>query len=688
MSAVGVTFARTVGHARNLYSTALAIGAFLVSSAALFSFSLDSAEGSGMSVSAIWTAAVTPVLPLLCAFLAMDVWSEERRTGRVELLLSLPVLERELVIGKFLGAFSVALGTVFLSLVANLSVLLVLSQSALDGVGPVAFLPALAALGLQAALYVAASIAVSAFVTSAAGAATLSVAVVWAIPRGVWHALVSWFPSGSESFGVFPPEVHAVDLAGGVISSSVVAFYLIFTVAALFVADKAVFSLRFRGRKAFARRMSTWFTIVLAASVAVLFSILAARLDITADLPLGGGDMRFSGRTCDILRESHGEILATCLMPRNDRRFRPVSHLLRSLARESLARGGARIRIAWADPRWDIGEATRFARNGITAPAVVFSNRRRRASVSLADGWGERSFATALLRLSATPLRNAVYWTVGHGESSLTDYGPAGMSDIARELSREGYRNVTIDLTSEAKIPGDCALIAVAGAKTEFSRAETTRLDSYLRQGGRLLLLAEGPESALLSTLLPKWGAIVSRTASKPTRTLTGTDSVISEFGAHAVSEPLKGSQVVLERPVLFAPSAAVGGATGADVIEFSQLAGTEGLAAAVMLERGAGAGSDTTIRPTRFAVVGDVTFVRNAQLESRANANRDFLLNCVSYLSGSHVITQGGTDGDLFVTGLDRRGRMQFLYVAAVAVPLVITVLLLLIARRRRNRR
>ena len=99
-------------------------------------------------------------------------------------------------------------------------------------------------------------------------------------------------------------------------------------------------------------------------------------------------------------------------------------------------------------------------------------------------------------------------------------------------------------------------------------------------------------------------------------------------------------------------------------------------------------AGSDTAIRPTRIAVIGDATFVRNAQLESRANANRDLFLNCVSYLSGSHAITQGGADGELFVTGLDRRGRLRYLNVTAVAIPLAVMALMLVFVWRRRNRR
>ena len=687
MSAVGITCSRTVGRARNLCSTAFAVGGFLAASAALFAFSLDPAEGARLSLPSLWSAAVSPVLPLLSAVLAMDVWSEERRSGRIEMLLSLPVRERELVFGKFLGVFFIASGAVLVSLTAVIASLRVLSATATDGLSLFSFLPALLALSLQCALYVAVSSAVSAFCSGAVSSVTLSIALVWAIPRGVWKALVSWFPSGSQSLGEFPLDAHAVDMADGVVSTSVIAFYVIATVTALFFADKAVFAQRFRGRRSAGSRLSTSFALVLSLALAAVATILAFRLDMTFDLPVGSGSVSFSQRTRGILAESRGDIFVTCFVPRADIRFRSVAHLLRSLSRESLALGGSRMTVSYVDPRWDVGESARLVRDGVAAPAIVFSNRRRRVSVPLADGWGERSCASALLRLSVPSSRNAVYWTTGHGESSFSDYGPAGMSDIARELSRDGYRNFTLELAGDTKIPGDCALIAVAGAKTEFSRAETARLDAYLRQGGRLLLLAEGPESALLSTLLPTWGAIAKDIAVKPVRTLTGTDSVLSDFGRHPVSEPLVGSQIVLDRPVFFAPSAAAGMTTGADSIEFSPLASSDVFAAAVMLERGARAGSDTAIRPTRIAVIGDATFIRNLQLESRANANRDLFLNCVSYLSGSHALTQGGTDGGLFVTGLDRRGRLRFLNVAAGAVPTAAAVVLLLVAWARRRR-
>lgn len=53
------------------------------------------------------------VLMLFVPAITMNVWSEERRTGTEELLLTLPVRDTEVVLGKYLGAlgvYTVALG--------------------------------------------------------------------------------------------------------------------------------------------------------------------------------------------------------------------------------------------------------------------------------------------------------------------------------------------------------------------------------------------------------------------------------------------------------------------------------------------------------------------------------------------------------------------------------------------------
>ena len=326
-------------------------------------------------------------------------------------------------------------------------------------------------------------------------------------------------------------------------------------------------------------------------------------------------------------------------------------------------------------------------RLGVDEGSLVFEKGRRREVVPLSDGLGERVCESAIIRLTMPPQRRNVYWTVGHGETSATDYGAWGMSDMARDLARDGYRNATIDLSGDATIPSDCALIVVAGAKDDFSRAEAGRIDTYLRGGGRLLVLTSSADSGGISSLLPSWGLRGAAFQSAGARTVTGSDVIAGEFAEHDISGPLEGSRIILERPVAFMPSAAAEAGTGADRMEFTPLAKSGTSALAAVVERGVGAGTDLSIRPTRIVAIGDATFAMNGQLAARASANRDFFLNCVAYLSGTDASVASGAGLGALVTGFDRAGRLRSLLVTAVAIPSVVALVMLLVAFRRRRR-
>ena len=88
-----------------------------------------------------------------------------------------------------------------------------------------------------------------------------------------------------------------------------------------------------------------------------------------------------------------------------------------------------------------------------------------------------------------------------------------------------------------------------------------------------------------------------------------------------------------------------------------------------------------------RLVAIGDAGFVMNGQLGARANANRDFFLNCVAYLSGTDASVASGAETNVLSTGLDRATRGRFAAVVAGAVPFVVLLLLMAVAARRRRR-
>ena len=476
-------------------------------------------------------------------------------------------------------------------------------------------------------------------------------------------------------------------MSSGLFSSGTVLSYLILSSFFLFVATKNVAICRFGGRGGRSLRLSTAFALVLAGIFSGLAVELVNRLDTKIDLPVGNVETEFSARTRGILAEAHGEMSVTCFLSRKDARFRPIGHFLRRLQRESASLGGIKIDLCFVDPLWDLGHAERLVRLGAAEESLVFEKGRRNVVLPLADGYDERICASSIQSLTMPPQRRNVYWTVGHGETSSDEYGTFGMSDIARDLAREGYRNMPINLAGDAQIPSDCALIVVAGAKEDFSRAEAGRIDAYLRAGGRMLVLLAAADSGGVASLLPGWGLRPSQVSITGAKTLSSTDVIVGEFSEHAISKPLQGSRIVLDRPIGFMPSAAAEAGAGADRIEFTPLAKAGTAVVAATVERGVGAGADLSIRPMRIVAIGDAGFVMNGQLAARANANRDFFLNCVAYLSGTDASVASGAGANALSTGLDRAARVRFVVVLAGGVPFAIFLILLAVAARRRCR-
>ena len=686
MSAVSVTFRRTLGLSRGHYTTALAIGGFLVVAAVLFAFGLQSAEGGRLSLVSVWTASVSPVLPLLAAFLAMDVWSAERQTGRLALLLSASVRERDLVLGKFCGVFMALAGTVLFFLLSSVATLAAFAPDALAGVRLLSFVPGYVALLVQGALWSAVAVATSAMTRHGAAAACAAVGVTVALPRALWAAFMAWAPQGRTAFGEMPLDAHALDMAAGVVSTGTVVGYLVLTVVVLFIATKAVSFTRLVGHGARGLRVTTSVAVALSAAFAVLAILLAVRLDTTVELPVGGGRMRFSPRMRTTLAESSGNLSVSLFLSRSDPNFRSVARFLRALRREADSLGGVRVETRFVDPRWDLGAAERLIRLGATEGSVVFEKGRRVVFLTLADGSSESVCASTIRRILRPPQRRNVCWTFGHGESGFDDYGTFGMSDIARELAREGYQNVRIDLAKDAPDLQVCAFVVVAGAKDDFSRVELGRLDAYLKQGGRLLVL-QSAEQGGVSSLLPAWGLRAQAQPLAEARTLTGSDVIVSDFTDHAISAPLRGSQVVLDRPFSYSPSAATEGGVGADRLEYASVAKVGAAAVAAVVERGAGAGADLAIRPTRIAAVGDASFVMNGPLAARANANRDFFLNCVAFLSGTDASAASATETAILMSGMDRQTRVKFVSTLAGIVPAVVIFVMLVAVFLRRRR-
>lgn len=680
----------------SLYVTALSMVGFVAASAALFAFNLDSGEGGFSSLASIWAVSVSPLIPVFAALAGMEVWSDDFKTGRIDLLLSSPVRERDFVKGKFLGVWTLALIALFVSLASTLVFLNVYAPDFFKSLSLWGFIPGFFLLAVQSALWSAVAVAASALFRNAAGAAATTVLLLVGVPRGLWLAFSHWARDGRIALCEFPLDAHAFDFASGLIGIGTVLSYVILTVFALFAAARFILYRRFPGRRMRLMRFSASLSVFFGLVFSVLAVSLCSRMDISLDMPVvGSGNTRFSPRTREVLSQAQGSISITVFLERSDPQFRHVSHFLRSLKREADATGGVLLELKYVDPVLDTGEALRLVRAGVGKGSIVFERDEHIAhTLKISDGYGERECIAFIERMAVPFLRNVIYWTTGHDEASFSDYALDGMSDIARDIALNGYENKSFSLAgAESQIGPDCALVVIAAPRTDFSAKEVDALAAYLEgrgetDGGRLLVLADGAVGRGLENLLSRWGVRIGAAGPVHAPTISGSDVVVGDFSPdHAVSRPFKGCQVVLEKPVrLAASSAATEGTAGADRKKYSELFGAGGACFAAAVERGS-AGEDLAIRPTRLIAVGDAGFVMNAKLRSYANANRDFLLNAVKYLSGRDALTMSGTEANRLVTGMNRTDRIRFVLSGAVAFPLAFFAAYAFFIGRRRRR-
>ena len=99
---------------------------FIATSAAA-AFLDDGFFGRNLADLATLNRAIAPILMFFVPAITMNTWAEERRAGTDELLLTLPVRDIEVILGKYLGALGIYSVGLLFSL-ANLAVLAYLGE--------------------------------------------------------------------------------------------------------------------------------------------------------------------------------------------------------------------------------------------------------------------------------------------------------------------------------------------------------------------------------------------------------------------------------------------------------------------------------------------------------------------------------------------------------------------------------
>ncbi len=175
------------------------------------------------------------VMVVAAPAITMGLVAEEKASGTIELLLTMPVKESEVVLGKFFGAFGLYLVIVLLTLVNPIAV----SQFGDLDWGPVA--TGYLGLVLEGAAMIAIGLVASSTQSNQLVAFFISLfllAVVgWLIPAAARFLATGWVASLLESISF---THHLENMARGVIDTRDVLFFISLTLAGLTLSFQAI----------------------------------------------------------------------------------------------------------------------------------------------------------------------------------------------------------------------------------------------------------------------------------------------------------------------------------------------------------------------------------------------------------------------------------------------------------------
>ena len=168
-------------------------------------------------------------------------------------------------------------------------------------------------------------------------------------------------------------------------------------------------------------------------------------------------------------------------------------------------------------------------------PSIVLegTESNKRQTVSLADAMQlyfstgllaiEQDLVTALLIVTGEEQKH-VYFLAGHGERNIDDVeaDTEGYGFAFDGATRENYAVEFITLFSPAGrdklVPPEDApqsgtpevnMLVIAGPQNELLAGEAEVMDQYLKNGGRMLFLAESDTPATFREFLARWGIVI-----------------------------------------------------------------------------------------------------------------------------------------------------------------------------------
>ncbi|HUE76135.1 MAG TPA: GldG family protein [Chloroflexota bacterium] len=258
-------------------------------------------------------------------------------------------------------------------------------------------------------------------------------------------------------------------------------------------------------------------TLVMTATfigILVLINFMASRYYHRWDLTQNQ-EFSLSEQTVKIVEALPAPVKVTSFYQENQPGKEDLEQLLKEYRRYN-----NQIEVEFIDPDLRPGVAREYKIE--LYGTTVFESAGRRQTVS---GASEAEVTSALLKLTRDEAKK-VYFLAGHGELDLDGFDRNGASEAKRLLELENYHVEPLVLTTVGQVPADAAVVVVAGAQNKLLPDELSALQTYLDDGGKVLLLIEPRSPGNPTDFLAEWG-------------IDTGDGVVVDVGQNLQNDPL-----------------------------------------------------------------------------------------------------------------------------------------------------
>lgn len=319
--------------------------------------------------------------------------------------------------------------------------------------------------------------------------------------------------------------------------------------------------------------------------------------------------------------------------------------------------------------------------------SLLFESSERVEIVYTPD---EQDLTSALLKVTREG-KKTIYFLTGHQERDMEGSARDGYSAVAGALREQNYDVRPLNLAITDTVPSDAAVVVVAGPQTAFLEDELTRLQSYLIQGGKALIMLDPFSDADLNDVLSNWQTRFGEgVAIDPASALlTGAAApVIDRYSFSQITKDMNGLMTFfpLARPVeqvgqdptgmiIFSPLAETSFDSWAEQdtetpdVQFDEEADAPGpLTLAASVEAPVILNSDPNLK-TRLVLIGDSDFATNEMIENVGNGV--LFLNAVNWLAEEESMIAIGPKGSqprtVFLSGVQASG---IFFISVLLVP------------------